>query len=203
MRTVLRSPLLALALIAVFAGTALATAAVGFVGTPLARGTTSAAVQYNTGVDDTKSINTLNTYISNLSAIKAPTQAQTDALKKYRDRLAAYATRPQTGINFQTRGSFDVATSTVIVAPGGDSGWHEHPGIVFVTVKSGTLTFYDKTCARVVHAAGTTFAEVAGDGPGIARNESTTVPVEVVVTYVVPTGAALRIDTPVAPCVLP
>ena len=202
-RTALSSPLLALALIAVFAGTAVATVATGFVGTPVARGTMSGTVQINTGVDYTKAIATLKTYISNLSAVKAPTQAQTDALKTYTDRLADLKTRPQTAINLQSKGSVDVANVTVNVAPGGDSGWHTHPGIVFVTVKSGTITFYNQTCVGTVHAAGTSFTEANGDGPGIARNESTTVPVELVVTYVVPTGAALRIDTPVAPCVLP
>ena len=201
-RAARRGPLLALALVAVFAGTALATSALYFVGTPLARGTMSTTVQANTGVDDTKSIDTLNSYIANLSAVKAPTPAQTEALKTYTDRLAALTTRPQTAINFSTKGSVDVANATVVVGPGGTSGWHEHPGLVFVTVKSGSLTFYDQACAGIVHAAGTTFIEVNGDGPGIARNE-TTVPVELVVTYVVPTGVALRIDTPVAPCVLP
>ena len=202
-RTALSSPLLALALIAVFAGTAVATVATGFVGTPVARGTMSGTVQINTGVDYTKAIATLKTYISNLSAVKAPTQAQTDALKTYTDRLADLRTRPQTAINLQSKGSVDVANVTVNVAPGGDSGWHTHPGIVFVTVKSGTITFYNQTCVGTVHAAGTSFTEANGNGPGMARNESTTVPVELVVTYVVPTGAALRIDTPVAPCVLP
>ena len=66
----------------------------------------------------------------------------------------------------------------------------------------GTLTFYNKSCTGTVHAAGTTFIEVNGNGPGLARNE-TTAAVELVVTYVVPIGAALRVDTPVAPCVLP
>ena len=202
-RTALSSPLLALALIAVFAGTAVATVATGFVGTPVARGTMSGTVQINTGVDYTKAIDTLKTYIANLSAVKAPTQAQINALKTYTDRLADLRTRPQTAINWQSKGSVDVANVTVNVAPGGDSGWHTHPGIVFVTVKSGTITFYNQTCVGTVHAAGTSFTEANGNGPGMARNESTTVPVELVVTYVVPTGAALRIDTPVAPCVLP
>ena len=202
-RTALSSPLLALALIAVFAGTAVATVATGFVGTPVARGTMIGTVQINTGVDYTKAIDTLKAYIANLSAVKAPTQAQINALKTYTDRLADLRTRPQTAINLQSKGSVDVANVTVNVAPGGDSGWHTHPGIVFVTVKSGTITFYNQTCVGTVHAAGTSFTEANGNGPGMARNESTTVPVELVVTYVVPTGAALRIDTPVAPCVLP
>jgi quercetin dioxygenase-like cupin family protein len=49
LRQLIRSPLLALALIVVVAGTVLATPSVMFVGTPLARGTTSESVQFNTG----------------------------------------------------------------------------------------------------------------------------------------------------------
>lgn len=154
----IRSPLLALALIAVFAGTALATDPnSGFVGTPLSRGTLSEPVHFNTGA-----------------------------------------------VKFQTKGSVDVATATVAIAVGGSSGWHTHPGIVLVTVKAGggSVTFYDQTCAPTVHPAGTTFVEADGDGPGLARNESAIAAV-VYVTYIVPTGAALRNDVPVAPCVLP
>ena len=202
-RTALRGPLLALALVAVLAGTTLATPAVDFVGTPLARGTMSNTVQLTSGVDYAKSIGTLNAYIANLSAVQTPSQAQTDALRKYTDRLADYTARPQSAINLETKGSLDVANATVTIAPKGTSGWHTHPGIVLVTVKSGSVTFYDKTCTGLVHAAGSTFIEVDGDGPGIARNESPTVPVELVVTYLVPTGAVLRVDVAAAPCVLP
>ncbi len=49
MHSALRSPLLALALVAVFAGTALATGASGFSATPLARGTISGPVKFNVG----------------------------------------------------------------------------------------------------------------------------------------------------------
>ena len=49
MRKAIRSPLLALALIVVLAGTVLATASSGFAGTPLARGTVSESVHFNTG----------------------------------------------------------------------------------------------------------------------------------------------------------
>jgi quercetin dioxygenase-like cupin family protein len=45
----IRSPLLALALIAALAGTVFATPSSNFVGTPLARGTTSESVHFNTG----------------------------------------------------------------------------------------------------------------------------------------------------------
>ncbi len=154
MRRAIRSPLLALALIVVFAGTVLATAAsTGFHLTLLSRGTLSEPVHFNTGA-----------------------------------------------VKFQTKGSVDVATATVTLDPLSSSGWHEHPGVVLVTVKSGTVTFYDETCSATIHAAGTSFVEAAGDGPGLGRNESATDTAVIYVTYIVPTGSALRIDKPNPGC---
>jgi quercetin dioxygenase-like cupin family protein len=49
LRQVIRSPLLAVALIVVFAGTALGTGAIGFSSMRLARGTVSESVHFNTG----------------------------------------------------------------------------------------------------------------------------------------------------------
>jgi hypothetical protein len=48
-------------------------------------------------------------------------------------------------INFQAKAKTDV---DVVVrrhdyAPGGNTGWHMHPGPVFITVKTGALTFYE------------------------------------------------------------
>jgi quercetin dioxygenase-like cupin family protein len=97
-------------------------------------------------------------------------------------------------IKFQTKAAVDVATATVTIDPLGSSGWHSHPGIVFVTVKQGTVTFYDQSCAPSVHGAGTVFIEATGDGPGLARNESSSVTAIAYVTYIVPIGVALRIS---------
>ena len=49
LRKLIRSPLLALALIVVVAGSVLATPSSNFVGTPLARGTVNESVHFNTG----------------------------------------------------------------------------------------------------------------------------------------------------------
>jgi quercetin dioxygenase-like cupin family protein len=103
-------------------------------------------------------------------------------------------------VKFQTKGLVDVAHATATILPGGNSGWHEHPGVLLLTVQAGTVTFYDDTCTPTVHATGTSFIEAAGDGPGLAANEDASVTAIVNVTYIVPHGAALRIDTPVAPC---
>ena len=152
-RTAIRSPLLALALTAVFAGTALATGAIGFHPTPLSRGTLSESVHYNTGA-----------------------------------------------VKFQTKGAVDFVTQTITFDAPATSGWHAHPGVVLVTVKSGTLVRYDENCSRSVVSAGSAFTE-SGDHAGLVRNESAETPAVVYVTFLVPAGTtALRIDKPNPGC---
>jgi hypothetical protein len=90
----------------------------------------------------------------------------------------------------------DVAVQTITFAPGGHSGWHSHPGPVFITVKTGTMTFYradDPTCTGVVRHAGEGFLDGGDEVAHIARNESGA-PAENVVVYFAPQDAALRID---------
>ena len=93
--------------------------------------------------------------------------------------------------------SIDVATQVVTFQPGGYSGWHTHPGPVFFTVRTGTLTVYegdDPSCTPITFTAGTGTVE-AGTGTHIhmVRNETDSV-AEAVVTYLVPIGATLRTD---------
>jgi cupin domain len=93
--------------------------------------------------------------------------------------------------------NLDVAVQTIVFEPGGYSGWHSHPGPVFISVVEGTMTFYegdDPTCTPVVRTAGQGFLDV-GDHPHIARNE-TGAQARNVVTYFAPAGAPLRIDEP-------
>jgi hypothetical protein len=58
-------------------------------------------------------------------------------------------------------------------AVGSTTGWHSHPGPVFITVTQGTLTYYlyeDRECTPHVISAGQGFVD---DGSGhIVRNES-------------------------------
>ena len=91
----------------------------------------------------------------------------------------------------------DVAVQKIVFQPGGHSGWHSHPGPVFISVVEGTMTFYesdDPDCDPIVRHAGEGYLDV-GDHPHIARNESSD-PATNVVTYLVPPGAGLRIDEP-------
>jgi len=96
----------------------------------------------------------------------------------------------------------DVATQVVTFQPGGFSGWHTHPGPVFFTVKTGTLTVYegdDPSCRPLIFPEGTGAVE-AGTSTHIhmVRNETTSI-AEALVTYLVPVGtpqARLRTDLP-------
>ena len=100
-------------------------------------------------------------------------------------------------VNVDATPALDIAVQRVEFKPGGQSGWHSHPGPVFISVVEGTMTFYesdDPSCAPVVRHAGEGYVDV-GDHAHLARNE-TSQPAANVVTYLVPPAAALRIDEP-------
>ena len=100
-------------------------------------------------------------------------------------------------VELKSKGLADIVTQTVTFAPGGFSGWHSHPGPAIVSVRSGTLTFYeadDPNCTPHVFPAGTAVVEPGGD-VHIARNEHAE-NLTLNVTYIVPQNAALRIDHP-------
>lgn len=97
----------------------------------------------------------------------------------------------------KAKSGLDVAVQSIVFQPGSYSGWHQHPGPVFIQVVSGTMTFYesdDPDCTPIVRTAGQGFLDV-GDHAHIARNETGS-PAQNVVVYLAPPGAALRIDAP-------
>lgn len=96
-------------------------------------------------------------------------------------------------IKFEAKEPFEVITQTVTFQPAGTSGWHSHPGPVFVIVKSGTVTVYDASCKPRQYSAGQGFVE--GPHPAVVRNEGTIVS-ENVATLLVPVGEPARTDAP-------
>ncbi len=95
--------------------------------------------------------------------------------------------------------ALDIATQMITFDPGGQSGWHTHPGPVFISVIEGTMTFYegdDSDCQPMVLHAGEGFVDGQTNRHAhIARNE-TALPARNLVTYFAPPGAALRNDAP-------
>ena len=100
-------------------------------------------------------------------------------------------------MEIKAKPTFDLAVQSIVFQPGGHSGWHSHPGPVFIQVVSGTMTFYesdDPTCSPQVRTAGQGYLDF-GEHAHIARNE-TAAPAQNIVTYFAPPGATLRIDQP-------
>jgi len=94
----------------------------------------------------------------------------------------------------------DTVMQQIVIAPGGNTGWHSHPGPVVVLIKSGQMSFYDgddPTCTVRTYSAGQAFIDSGQGHVHIARNESQSENLELWATYFdVPPGGAFRIDAP-------
>jgi hypothetical protein len=77
-------------------------------------------------------------------------------------------------VSLETRGLADFYVVENTVKPGGYSGWHTHPGLSLVTVKSGTATFFDgddTTCTPQVHLAGSGYIDRGNGHVHMVRND--------------------------------
>lgn len=87
----------------------------------------------------------------------------------------------------------------VVIAPGGYTGWHTHPGPVLVLVKAGALTLYsseDPTCTGRTYTVGQAFIDRGQGHVHIGRNEGSE-NLEIWSAYFdVPPGAPFRLDAP-------
>ncbi len=103
-------------------------------------------------------------------------------------------------IKFKTSGDSDVYVVRNTVQPGGQSGWHYHPGPSLITVVQGTASFYDgddPTCTGKEFTAGSGVIDdsVDADHVHLLRNEGSG-PLITVTFQIVPAGAPRRIDAP-------
>lgn len=102
-------------------------------------------------------------------------------------------------IKFQTKEPTDFQMQTITFLPGGYSGWHHHPGIIWVIVESGQITTYDEKCqAMKTVMAGQTFIE-SGHEAILVRNEGTT-NATVYNAQVAPAGSPFRVEDDPPPC---
>ena len=112
------------------------------------------------------------------------------------DEIHAMSHTPEHTAVINTRGPSHVYFVSNLISPGGHTGWHSHPGISFVTVRSGTATEYhgDDPSTPHVYPAGSGFVEEAG-AVHVIRNEGETA-LELVAFQLIPFGAVRRIDEP-------
>jgi Cupin domain len=106
------------------------------------------------------------------------------------------------GFQAKAHNPVDIVVRRHDYQPHSSTGWHTHPGPVFITVTKGTLTFYefdDPTCTPHVVSAGEIYPEGGGyvdTGHGhIGRNE-TGEPAEDITVILAPPGEPFRGDPP-------
>lgn len=119
---------------------------------------------------------------------------------------AAHATPPGPGVSGRvlwqrTVGDTDYILREITLPAGQSTGWHYHRGTLYGTVKTGTLSHYDASCAHDgEYRTGAHIVEPPGPGNvHIGRNLGTTDTV-LVVLYVNPKGSALSEDAPNPGC---
>ena len=93
----------------------------------------------------------------------------------------------------------ETVVQEIVIAPGGQTGWHSHPGPVVVLIKTGQMSFYDSedsTCTARIYSAGDAFIDSGQGHVHLARNEGGE-NLELWATYFdVPPGGSFRIDAP-------
>jgi quercetin dioxygenase-like cupin family protein len=91
----------------------------------------------------------------------------------------------------------DAAIVKVVIEPGGSTGWHHHPSVALVAIKSGTVTEYDAKCEKSIYQAGEGFVE-SNHEVHLVRNHGNGKAV-LYVTFLIPTSTSpegLGIDEP-------
>ena len=87
----------------------------------------------------------------------------------------------------------DVVVQKFVLAPGGQSGWHFHPGPAVVTVQSGTLTLDQDNCSSTTYSGGKVAVEPTGVVHRV-RNLGAT-DLEFWVTFLdIPVGSPQRVE---------
>ncbi len=98
-------------------------------------------------------------------------------------------------VELKTKGMWTARVVHFDIAPLGHTGWHSHPGPVFVMVTAGTLTLEQSDGSSAEYPAGTGFVEEP-NRVHIARNESATEDLELDAFILIPLGAPVRVDEP-------
>lgn len=89
----------------------------------------------------------------------------------------------------------DMEVDTHQYAPMSSTGWHKHPGPVYITVTSGQLTFYeydDPTCSPHVYSAGQGFVDYGSGHIGINHDPNN--PAADVTVAITSIGGAFRTE---------
>jgi len=100
-------------------------------------------------------------------------------------------------LQLQVQGDTDYYSQHLVLAAGGYSGWHSHPGVLVGAVKSGQIDFYNAACEKRTIAAGQVFTE-NDDVHAIANTGG--VDADLFISYLVKHGAPRRREESAPSC---
>ncbi len=75
-------------------------------------------------------------------------------------------------VKFETKDATDVRIQKIVFAPGGQSGWHHHPGMVLLSVESGAVTLTQPDCSTEMYGPGLPNGAVFAEGGDVPERVS-------------------------------
>jgi quercetin dioxygenase-like cupin family protein len=114
--------------------------------------------------------------------------AQGRTISSLKERIKVGA---EWAVALEDNGQSEMYFQDLVIGPGGYTGWHSHPGLLLITMKEGSIDFYNKDCVKTTYVAGQSFSE--GADPHAAVNTGS-VNARLLVAYVVKSGELRRIE---------
>ena len=107
-------------------------------------------------------------------------------------------------VKLQTKDPVTVRVQRLDFAAGGYTGFHHHPGVVIVSVASGTVSLVDgEDCSRTDYGPGTANGSIFIEADDHAHQAISSAGATVFVTYLVPDNGGspvFRVEEPVPFC---
>jgi hypothetical protein len=100
-------------------------------------------------------------------------------------------------VQLETEGPSTISTQDAAYSVGGVNGWHSHPGMVAVTLVSGSIQWFDENCVETDYTAGQSWAE--GSKLHYFRVVGTA-GIHLTAFFITAQGAALRTDETAPAC---
>lgn len=100
-------------------------------------------------------------------------------------------------LQLQAQGPTDFYVQDLVLAPGGYSGWHTHPGLLIGTVLSGSIDFYNANCEKRTVTPGQVFIE---NNQVHAIINTGSVHTKMIISYLIKHEAARRIEADAPAC---
>src|SRR4029450_2359222 len=114
--------------------------------------------------------------------------AQGRTITSLRERIKVGA---EWTVALEDNGQSEIYVQDLVIGPSGYTGWHSHPGLLLITMKEGSVDFYNKDCSKTTYTAGQSFSE--GAEPHALVNAGSA-NARLLVAYIVKSGEPRRIE---------